>query len=275
MGKLTTYPADTRFTSGDILIKDGSGGTKKILASDAASDFAGMVSAINHRNIYRGKNLGTVITAAQQTAIQSGTFDDLFIGDYWTLNGHVYEIADMNYWYNCGDTAFTKNHLVMVPRNKMYDATMNTTNTTDGGYVGSLMYTANLDTAKSQITTDFGSLILSHRQYFTNAVTNGAPSGGAWFDSTVDLMNEPMVYGSYIFAPGGDGAAIPTRYTIDNSQLALFRLNPRTYKNRETTWLRDVVSASDFAFVGIYGLTACYYASNSVGVRPAFAVGLA
>ena len=275
MGKLTTYPAGTRFDSGDILIKDGTGGTKKILASDAASEFAGLVSAINHRNIYRGKNLGTAITAAQQTAIQTGTFDDLFIGDYWTLNGHIYEIADMDYWYNCGDTAFTKHHLVVVPRNKMYDATMNATNTTDGGYVGSLMYTTNLNTAKTQITTDFGALLLSHRQYFTNAVTAGVPSGGAWFDSTVDLMNEPMVYGSHFFGPAGDGVLMPTRYTIDNSQLALFRLNPRAYKNRESIWLRDVVSAAYFALVAYDGDTGYNNASTSFGVRPAFAVGLA
>ena len=36
MAKLTDYQADSRFTSGDILIKDGSNGTRKITAADAA-----------------------------------------------------------------------------------------------------------------------------------------------------------------------------------------------------------------------------------------------
>ena len=275
MAQLTTYPQDSRFTSGDILIKDGTGGTKKILASDAAIEFAGLVSAVNHRNIYRGKNLGTAITTAQRAAIQAGTFDDLFIGDYWTLNGHAYEIADMDYWYNCGDTSFTKHHLVIIPRNQMYTATMNATNITDGGYVGSLMYTENLNAAKTQITTDFAELLLTHRNYFTNAVTAGAPSGGAWFDSTVDLMNEPMVYGSFVFAPGGNGVTIPTRYTPDHSQLAIFRLNPLSLHKRESYWLRDVVSAASFADVDSHGNANCLVASTSRGVRPAFAVGLA
>ena len=47
MAKLIDYPADTRFNSDDILIKDGSNGTKKILVTDAAVEFAGMISAIN------------------------------------------------------------------------------------------------------------------------------------------------------------------------------------------------------------------------------------
>lgn len=36
-----------------------------------------------HNSIFRGKNLGSTITDAQYTAISTGTFDDLFVGDYW------------------------------------------------------------------------------------------------------------------------------------------------------------------------------------------------
>ena len=61
MAKLIDYAADTRFNSDDILIKDGSNGTKKILVTNAAVEFAGLVSAINRRNVYRGKNLGTAV----------------------------------------------------------------------------------------------------------------------------------------------------------------------------------------------------------------------
>lgn len=87
MAKLTTYPQATRFDNNDILIKDGANGTKKILAKDAIIDLLGMVSPEMHRNIYRGKNLGSSVTSAQKTAINNGSFDDLFIGDYWTSGG--------------------------------------------------------------------------------------------------------------------------------------------------------------------------------------------
>lgn len=273
MAKLIDYAADTRFNSDDILIKDGSNGTKKILVANAAVEFAGLVSAINRRNVYRGKNLGTTITAAQKSAIQAGTFDDLFIGDYWVIGGVNWVIADMDYWYNCGDTAFTNHHLVIVPSTSLYNATMNETNTTEGGYVGSLMYTANLDQAKTTISTAFGDMLLTHREYLVNAVTDGYPSAGAWFDSTVELMNEVMVYGSYIRTPASDGVKIVTRTTIDKQQLSLFRLNPRAINNRVSIWLRDVVSSSYFALVGSKGGANILDASTSCGVRPAFAIG--
>lgn len=272
--KLTEYPAATRFDSGDILIKDGTNGTKRITAADAAVEFAGLVSAINHRNVYRGKNLGMTITQAQKTAIQNGTFDDLFIGDYWTINSRVYRIADMDYWYNSDNTVFAKHHLVMVPDASMFSAKMNDENVTTGGYVLSKMYTEYLEPARTTIATDFGELLQSHRQIFTNAVTAGYPSGYAWVDSTVDLMNEINVYGCKIYSPMGNGTIVPVQYTIDKSQFALFALNHTMINpGRYWYWLRDVVSASVFARVGSIGGAAYDYASASGGVRPCFAIG--
>lgn len=274
MAKITEYTAATRFDSGDILIKDGTNGTKTITAANAASEFAGLVSSTQHRNVFRGKNLGTSITDAQKTAISSGTFDDLFIGDYWTLNGTRYDIADMDYWYNCGDeTVFNRHHLVMIPHAALYDAKMNETNTTEGGYVGSDMYTTNLDQAKTKIGTDFGTMLLTHREYLVNAVTDGCPSAGAWFDSTVDLMNEIMVYGCYVYTPGNNGINLSKRTTINKQQLALFALSPRSINTRSTIWLRDVVSASNFANVSNRGAATSYDASLTYGVRPVFAIG--
>ena len=274
MAKMTEYTAATRFDSGDILIKDGDNGTKKITAANAASEFAGLVSSTQHRNVFREKNLGTSITAAQKTAIRSGTFDDLFIGDYWTINNTRYDIADMDYWYNCGDDpALTKHHLVMIPHSALYSAKMNETNTTEGGYVGSEMYTTNLNQAKTKISTDFGAMLQTHRECLVNAVTDGYPSADAWFDSTVDLMNEIMVYGSYIHTPGNNGVTIPKRYMINKQQLALFALSPKSINTRSSFWLRDVVSATYFAYVNHDGGAYYFRASGTLGVLPVFAIG--
>ena len=231
------------------------------------------VSAINHRNVYRGKNLGSSVTAAQKAAIQAGSFDDLFIGDYWIINGVTWVIADMDYFYNCGDIAFTKHHLVIVPNDPLYDAQMNESYVTTGGYVGSKMYTENLNSAKATISAAFGDMVLSHRDYFTNAVTDGHPSAGAWLDSTVDLMNEVMVYGTHMFAPANNGVTTPARITVAKQQLALFALNPKAINNRQGIWLRDVVSATHFAYV--YGSGRADYANalDSLGVRPEFCIG--
>lgn len=273
MPKVTDYSVATRFDIGDVIIKDGTGGTKQMTATDAAVEFAGLVSAINHRNVYRGKNLGSSVTAAQKTAIQNGTFDDLFIGDYWVISGVTWVIADMDYFLRCGDSDFTKHHLVIVPAASLYSGQMNATNTTEGGYVGSVMYKTGLDNAKAKFKAAFGDMLLTHRTYLVNAVANGKPSGGAWLDETVALMNEIMVYGTHFFEPANDVNTIPTKYSVCNSQLALMQLNPRMIKTRETYWLQNVVSSFHFAYVDNFGLTNYYGASHSCGVRPYGIIG--
>ena len=145
-------------------------------------------------------------------------------------------------------------------------------NTTTGGYVGSDMYKSNLEQAKTTIKSAFSGHVLKHRIYLTNAVANGRASGGAWCDSEVDLMCEQMVYGSGIFSPVSDGSNVPANYRVEKSQLPLFQHEPSRICNRATWWLRDVITASNFAFVGYGGNASYYYASYSLGVRPAFCI---
>ena len=192
---------------------------------------------------------------------------------YWTIGSYTWRIVDFDYWYNCGDTAFTTPHLVIMPDKPLYNAQMNETNITTGGYTGSLMYTENLDQAKTLAASAFGDLILTHREYLTNAVIDGHASAGAWFDSTLDLPNEIMMYGCHIYAAMNNGTVIPTNYTIGKTQLALFTVVPKLISNRATFWLRDVVSSAAFAGVDSHGGASCHGASYSLGVRPVFAIG--
>ena len=225
-----------------------------------------------HNSIYRGESLGTEVTTEQYEAISAGTFDDMFIGDYWTINGTVYRIAAFDYWLHCGDTECTTHHVVVVPDVNMYTAQMNASNVTTGGYIGSAMYTANLAPAKTTINADFGAAhILTHREYLVNTVASGRPSAGSWYDSDIELMNEHMVYGKH-FEPTSDGTNVPAIYTIDNAQLPLFALDHSKICNRAGWWLRDVVSAASFADVYNTGHCASYGASGAYGVRPAFGI---
>ena len=230
----------------------------------------------SHNSIYRGSSLGTSVSAAQYASISAGTFEDMYIGDYWTINGVVYRIAAFNYFYNCGDTAFTSNHITIVPDTSLASSKMNDTDTTAGGYYGSKMRASGygLATATTTINSAFGSgHVATHRQYLTNAVTNGKPSGASWYDCSVELMSEIMVYGCGIFKPVSDGTSIITDYTISKSQLPLFALNHKLIiSSRYSWWLRDVVSAACFAFVGGYGNANYAGASYSSGVRPAFSI---
>lgn len=261
-------------TADDKLLIGTAEGNKAIGADDAL--FAMLDAFIpkeQRRMIYRGKNLGAVVTEEQKANIKNGTFKGFFLGDYWTIGSYTWRIVDFDYWYNCGDTAFTTPHLVIMPDKPLYNAQMNETNITTGGYTGSLMYTENLDQAKTLAASAFGDLILTHREYLTNAVTDGHASAGAWFDSTLDLPNEIMMYGCHVYAAMNNGTVIPTNYTIGKTQLALFTVVPKLISNRATFWLRDVVSSAYFALVGYVGRTGYGSASNSFGVRPVFAIG--
>lgn len=227
--------------------------------------------AAAHNCIYRGKNLGTSVTAEQYAAISSGKFTDLYIGDYWVIKGVTYRIAAFDYYYNCGDTNFTKHHVVIVPDTSLYKAQMNTSNVTTGGYTGSAMYKSNLAQAKTTIKAAFGSAhVLTKRELLTNAVNGNTPSGWAWFDSDVELMNEVQAYGSVAWgAHDGNGYNVAS----GDGQFPLFMFDRTKLHNREDYWLRDVASATDFSVVGNGGNAANNGASPSHGVRPAFCIG--
>lgn len=261
--------------SGNKLLVGTTDGNKAIAAEDALfAMLDGFAPVELRRVLFRGKNLGTALTAVQKAAIKDGSFKGMFLGDYWSIGGRIWRIVDMDYWYNCGDTAFTSHHLVIMPDEALYNAQMNTTNVTTGGYVGSAMYKSNLANAKTIVNAAFQGSVLTHREYLCNAVANGRPSGGAWFDSSIELPNEPMMYGHPHFSPTSDGSTVPSIYTISKTQLALFMVCPRFIVNRSyNQWLRDVGSSAAFAIVHNHGHANYGNASHSDGVRPVFPVG--
>ena len=223
-------------------------------------------------------DLGTSYTADLKADISSGKFEKAVVGGYLTINGHVYDFAHPDYWLHCGDTECTTHHMVVVPRDCLVNGTMNSTHTTATGYPGSDFKTgSNSNTALASITAiieaDFGAAnILTHREYFETAFTSGKPAGGAWADSSIDLMNERMVYGNPVFTVANDGTNIPIIYTTSKTQLKLFAERPDLITNRADWWLRDPVSASYFAFVYYGGVASYNDAGNSFGIRPAFAI---
>lgn len=259
--------------SGDALLVRTTAGNKKISVSDAVFAMLDpVISVETRRNLWRGKKLGSAVTSAQYAQISAGTFQGMFLGDYWEIGGRIWRIVDFDYWLGCGDTPCTTHHLVIMPDHTLYNAAMNDTNVTTGAYVGSKMYTTNLTNAKTIINGAFTAAhVLNHREYLQNAATSGYASAAAWFDSTVELPNEIMMYGSYIFTPAGNGTVIVSRHTINKSQLAGMKASPTLINpHRENQWLRDVISTNHFAFVYLDGAATSDYASKANGVRVVF-----
>ena len=262
-------------------VDSANGETKKVVIDDLLKVIVPK-NAGTHNGIYRGKDITDLFydgTLSQQIA--AGTFDDVFIGDYiiGKVSKRKYLVADINYRLNMGDTECKTPHILMIPERIMGTAKMNDTNITTGTYVGSKMYIEYLMPFKEVIYNDFESEhIVSHRNLFANATTNGYESAGGWFHSNIELMNEIMVYGSNIFHNIQNGANLAYNYTMDKQQLSLFRLKPDLTVARNDAgerywyWLRDVVAASYFADVSGNGNAGTISASTSVGVRPAFLI---
>lgn len=255
----------------------------KELQETVGTGFYSMIAknAGAHNSVYRGENITDLWydgTLSEQ--IINETFDDIFIGDYiiGQSSGRKYLVADINYRLYKGDTECTTPHVLLIPEKTMASTKINSTNTTEGAYVGSEIYTTNLETYKEVIIADFeNSHILTHRNYFANAITDNYESAGDWYDSTIDLMNEIMVYGSNILHNVQNGTNLPESRTIDICQLSLFKLDKSKIicysgSSRCSYWLRDVVSSTQFASVNSYGFANYSGSSSSLNVRPAFLI---
>lgn len=231
----------------------------------------GANNAAAHNAIYRGKNLGTQFTVEMSANIKNGTFKDLYCGDYLVINGTTYRFMDFDYLYKTGDTSLDTHHILVVPDAPMYSHMMNDTNTTEGGYVGSKMYTSGLDQALAKIKADFGEAhIVTYRNLLVNAVSNGVPSGWAWHSRQIDLMNEEMIYGTRAWSQasqnGYDTGA-------NKSQLSAFKHNHSFISSRRSWyWLRAVRSSASFCIVSDDGGAGYYGAALSGGVCPWFLI---
>jgi len=241
--------------------------------------------AAAHNAFYRGKDLTNVYTIAQLSQkVQDNDFSDLYIGDYITkqvtINGVAYTVdwvfADFDYFMNNGDSQLTDHHIVMIPRNKIFDAKMNATNVTTNGYKGSDMWVTQMPLVAAGIQAAFGSgHVISHKELLGNTMTaatasmagngfTGATTGWSWETVIANIPNEAMVYGctplSSSFMDIGNR----------KKQLALFRLDEKAITTRAAWWLSVVASSTSFALVSDDGVAGSYGASYSYGVRPYF-----
>lgn len=227
------------------------------MVEQAVSVFMAGFSPEMHRNIFRGKSLGESITAEQLEVIRDGSFRDLYVGDYWEINGTKYRIADINYWRNVGyPEKVQKPHILIVPDTVLGSGQMHTSNSTSGGYKSSTMKTVRLNQIANSLPDVFKNILISHRMF----------SDGTWITTSIDLMNEVMMHGTYICTDNSN------KQTSDTQQLALFQLAPEL-KAIGVYWLRNVASERMYTLVSQYGDASSDMATSTYGIRPVFAIG--
>ena len=253
-------------------------------------------TAAAHNAIYRGKDLTDTYTIEQICSmISAGTFDDLYIGDTYTVTINTalggtevvkLVFADFDHFYQNGDTALTRHHAVMVPKDCFTTlAKMNDTNTTEGGYFSSAMHSTTLPVYAAALQTALSNHILTYRSILTTAMNaniksmagndwNGAASSWEWKDVMLRLMSEVNLYGCHPLSS--------SFYDIgaNNRQFNLFRHNPASIiagkgngGARQWYWLSAVTTSATFVHCGYNGNSSYGFASASDGVRPYFLIG--
>ena len=271
---------------------------KKLIDINGLREFKSKLNAQNvfeswpdgaeaHNAMWGGRDITAAFNNGTVSAnIANGTFRDIFPGDYITkqvtISGTAYTvnwvIADCDYWINKGDDpAMKTHHVAIVSQVPIFSATMNATNTTEGGYKGSEMFKNVIPACATGIVSAFGSdHILTFRDMIVNNINASGISlgnsswlgvsalgSGHWVDAQCNLIGESMVYGHPIWSSGGENQMIQTR------QFSAFRLSGGLINyNHQWWWLRDVVSSSNFALVGGNGFAYATNASSVAGVRP-------
>ena len=196
-------------------------------------------SGQSHASVFRGAYLGAWFTSAQRTAISNGSFDDLFVGDYWTINGMNWRIADIDYYYNKGSSAYTKHHLVIVPDGTLGTSVYSSSDLTTG-YTGASIRTTLRGTIKTTIANAFGSSYIgSYANFFVNSASSSNANGWGWVTGcTVELMSQMQLNGCLTWGISGYNVG------CDSNQFAVFRFAPHLKilkdTERRTYWLRDV-----------------------------------
>ena len=273
--------------AGDIYTGSTSGtnkddGSKKLATEEYVINLVGGILSINnasfHNSIFRGKDITSYFTdGSLYNRIANGTFEDLFVGDYIIQNNITWRIAGFDIHLNKGDQPLITHHAVIVPDSNLTTEVMNWEGSTEGGYVGSLVYGTTLPSVLTDyITPVFGNHIIEYRAFLTNGINptgynssgtnDGCSNSCAWFSRKLDLMDECEVYGCPIWSSSGFDCG--SAYT----QLPLFALAPQYILSDESYWLKDVSTSHSYASVTNSGIADGAWTAAILGVRPRFLI---
>ena len=157
------------------------------------------LSGPSHNAYYRGENLGTTVTAEQLNAIKSGSFADLFIGDYWVLNGVKWTIAQFDRYYvnyaNYNNPAARKHHVTVVNETPIGTIEFNTNDWSTGGFVSSNVRTAAIESVTPIVTAAFGDNITPVGLYEWTGLNASGTLTGEWKTETIIVPSSAQVAG--------------------------------------------------------------------------------
>ena len=246
------------------------------------------LAAIHHNSYYRGKNLGTITASNIDTflsthEVSSGKFTDIYVGDRITIQDGTYNkvwvVAGLDTEYNRGYSALSTHHISLIPETYLFNGRMNSTNTTEGGYINSEMHTVTLPTIVTNLKKALGTHLLERSVLLTNSISNNISSGAGsgytgssnnytYTNTYATIMSEVQVYGSIIWSSSG--------YDIGEAcqQLPIFKFINHVRNGRYYFWLRGISCSTNYTIAGNHGFAGETAASRSdFGIRPLIVIG--
>lgn len=300
--KIKEYPKINSLEQNDTFVVETENGTKQIEFGDVEFKQKEITldPAIAHRNTYRGKNLGTSFTDAQKAAIEDGSFEDLYIGDYWIDGTTQWIIMDINYpiyKQPASDAEDHPNSLTIVPRGILYKSKFDDTATK--GYGVSYLRSTGLTQAKSMIHSFFGADKVFHfTETLTTETATTLPHASGYVqnnDCSVEILCLPMIFGRRTIGSNGSpnsstgydaGSSLPFNRWSSNLQLKGFALNPDLITTPSFDGEYGIYWIEESFSYGNYGTTILSYRrsdnknknfvvkdygkTNQIGVRPVF-----
>lgn len=287
--KITEYPAVTELDDDNVFILDGTNGTKKIAKSDLTYALFDSIPEM-HRNIFRGKNLGTAYTSAQKQEVYNGTFHDLWVGDYWEISGNKWRIVDMDYFAHSDD----KHHLVIMCDKIIHKVDSYCSVNSKVPYSQSNPYMANGRDAylNTKIPSTFKQNMFQHPEVICSG-QGGNGEATSWEEVTNTLQNptHAQIFGSTNPYTLNIASQIPQNQSNGINQFALMRLDGRftavdglgdaSITSNAGFVLRDPcgwgTSATSMFTRVLYdsfgcAMTTIDYGTSACGMRPYFAI---
>lgn len=297
--KITELTQANVLTDTDLFIVETNEGTRTVPYSmmKSSSDAESINCAASHNAVFRGKDLTNVYTIDEIcNRISNGTFEDLYIGDYFdiTINVEGSEsvrcvLAGFNtyidkYTNNNTNIRLT-NHVVIVTNalNTLYKMCDDNVDVLKG-YKGSKMWNTTIPLYNTAFSEVFDSHLIPYGNYFTSEVDKdllsnvGKGNKGASCNQIsvnnikLDLLNEVEIFGMSNFSS--------SYLDVEGVQLPLFKLNQQEIFGKKTSnnyfynyWLKNVSSFDSFAIVNMRGNCSFMSANQENGFRPKFIIG--
>lgn len=259
---------DTVPAGGKVPVDSRNIGTYSMLVTDLVTDgmaIAGGVAA--RRNTYRGEFIGNEFTASQSAEINTGEFRNMFIGDYWEIDGIRYTISDFNY-FNPG-MYIKRNHIVIVADIDGFYQLDTMDNMAMIGYANCAWRLIDRENLLNNIIIPAfsGGNVVTYQDFLSNGGPPETPDSNetsvGFSQCSVELLSEIMLLGYNVRGNIKSSRSL--------SQLALFRLDPSAITSNDY-WLRDFNMSTGEAAMVENGYITYMTPDFDTGIRVVFGV---